>query len=318
MFRFVSVTLFVAILAVGFQIALEYAFRKEYTVHETGVVLITGTSSGIGRHAVFELAKLNYTVFSAVRKESDVKVLIKESRELGLDKYIIPIILDVTISSQIDEAKKTISQFLEESKLPFVGVVNNAGISARRPVEITEIDYVRTLFETNYFGGIEVTQKFLPFVRKDKGRLLYVSSIAGIVSLYGNGIYAATKRATEATVDSLRLELEPFGVSVTSILPGFVKTEIINKATAKWGGEEDNHPAYPNINEKLQKARTKNFETAPGPEVTSEVIIHALTSKYPQTRYYIGDTGAFPVKIVPIIVSIIPDRVLDWVKSNTL
>jgi len=220
---------FVVLVAIGIQYGSDFFLKIKFTVHDSGVVLITGTSTGIGRHAVFEVAKLNYTVFATVRSKEDVKSLNEEAKSLKLEKYVKPIVMDVTKSDDIKDTLKQIKQFLEDHKLPLVGIVNNAGISTRYPLEILPIDEARKVMEVNFFGAVDVTQQFLPLIRKHKGRILFVSSISGVASLPGRAIYCASKRAIEGLVDTLRLEMSSFEVSVTSILPGYVKSAIAEK-----------------------------------------------------------------------------------------
>uniref|UniRef100_A0A6B2LCC7 Uncharacterized protein n=1 Tax=Arcella intermedia TaxID=1963864 RepID=A0A6B2LCC7_9EUKA len=276
--------------------------------------MVTGTSSGIGRHAAIELAKLNYTVYCTVRTKEDMHRWAQESRSLRLEKYIIPMAIEITNSTQIQEGRKEIEEYLTKTGKPLVGIVNNAGVSFRKPVEMQEMDKVRKLFDVNFFGAVETTQAFLPLLRKHKGRVVFISSMSAYGSLYGSGFYSASKRAIEAIADVLRVELAEHEVSVSSILPGHIDTDLKEKGADNWTGEE--HPAYPGIREKIMTAREENFKAAPGPEVTSEVVIHSLTSPYPQTRYYVGNAYQYPIQLVPVILGVLPDRVADFLKAN--
>jgi NADP-dependent 3-hydroxy acid dehydrogenase YdfG len=108
---------------------LDFAFRVKYVSHPNGVIVISGCSSGIGRHAAFEMASHGYHVFAGVRKDSDIESLNKEAKSRNLKGKVIPVILDVTKESEIISTKDTVVSYLEETKLPFVGLVNNAGVS---------------------------------------------------------------------------------------------------------------------------------------------------------------------------------------------
>jgi len=183
------------VLLLGILLAFPYAIRQEYVVHKSGVILITGASTGIGRHAAIEMAKSGYVVFAGVRKDKDGEDVINEASKLGV-KGIVPVILDVTKTQEIKRAREKIEDFLaSHSGLPFVGLVNNAGISSRCPLESVPIENAKWIFEVNFWGMLEVTQEFLPLIRQHKGRVVSVSSIAGLISVAGSSIYSASKRA---------------------------------------------------------------------------------------------------------------------------
>jgi len=255
-------------------------------------------------------------VFCGVRSEKDIKSLKEEAVANNLTDKVRPVLMDVVNPTQIDAAVAEISAFLNVTGLPMVGVVNNAGIPGRYPIETMPLDVARNMFEINFFGAISLTQKFLPLIRKHQGRIVFISSINGITSLVGTGFYSASKRAMEGAVDSLRQEMLPFGVSVTSVLPGYIKTPIISKGVTNYKEivSEELYQTYKLFFETAAAGRANEFKDAPGPQVTSEAILQALVEQYPRTRYYVGEVGDFPVKSLPILLGIIPDRLLDFIK----
>jgi len=145
--------------------------------------------------------------------------------------------------------------------------------------------------------------------------------LASIGTLRCNGVYASTKRAIEALTDSLRLEMLAFDVSVTSVIPGYVNTQISDKHYTSYTGiiPEETYKPYESLIETLLRSKIEknNHKDAPGPEVTTEAIIHALTDPYPYTRYYVGSAGDIPVKVVPYL-ALLPDRVGDLLKINRI
>jgi len=317
MFRGFLFTIFlVVLLAFGIQFGIDYFLMHKYPVHTHGVVLITGTSTGIGYHAVFEVAKLNFTVFATVRVKEDLNSLMNEAKARNLEKFVKPVIMDVTKSDEIKEILEQISKFLKENNLPLVGIVNNAGISTRYPIEIQPLEAARKVMDVNFFGAVDVTQRFIPLIRKYKGRILFISSMSGIASLPGRGIYSASKRAIEGLVDSLRLEMMPFEVSVTSLLPGYVKSAISSKLPNFEDLKPEEYDLYKTYLEGVKTENEKNRQTAPGPEVTSEAIIDALTNPYPRTRYYMGTTGDFPPWLSAFLSKLLPDPLIDYVKQK--
>ncbi len=177
---FVKFSLVVVVLAV----VLNHLLKREYPVPARGsVVLITGASSGIGRHACLALAD-RFTVYCGVRKESDVAAL----RAVSNGK-VHPIILDVTNEKQMEDALAEI----KATGLRFGGLVNNAGVASHFPVEFQEDAHHRWMFDVNYFGVVRLTQMFLPTLRADKGRVVTVGSIAGFLTFPGGTAYHGSK-----------------------------------------------------------------------------------------------------------------------------
>lgn len=158
-------------------VLIDYIFQKSFIVHEKGIVLITGASTGIGRHAGEYLANhTGYTVLLGVRKIEDAEEIAAQNKP-----NLIPIILDVTSHESINDAVTEIKKKMEDKKLPFVALVNNAGISRRAPFELHDLDDIKFVFNTNLFGTIDLTQILFPLLRESKGRIVMVSSVSGKV-----------------------------------------------------------------------------------------------------------------------------------------
>ena len=156
---------------------LNYLFAQSYIVHEKGVVFITGSSTGIGRHAVEYLANnTNFLVVAGVRKKEDVQAInnIKKNN-------LVAIIIDVSSRDSVKSATAEIANIMKSKNLPLVGVVNNAGIGRHIPLEFHDLDDFKYLFDTNIFGAIDVIQNTLPLLRKDQGRIIMMSSVSGKV-----------------------------------------------------------------------------------------------------------------------------------------
>lgn len=125
-----------------------------------GGILVTGASSGIGRHAAISLSEFGYLVFPTVRKQSDADSLLKEA------PGVHPIIMDVTNSEQIAKAFETVRSELSERKLDFIALVNNAGVLKNAPIEAQPLKDMHFMYDVNVFGLISVTQQFLPLLRE--------------------------------------------------------------------------------------------------------------------------------------------------------
>jgi len=312
----------VAILAV-LPYVLEIALRVEFPVHDHGVVVVTGASSGIGRDAALELASLGYVVFGSVRKQTDAENLAKAFSKMKAPNKLgnlIPIILDVANTTQISEVFSVVSNYVSEKKLPFVGLVNNAGISTRIPFESSYVHFAQNVMNINFFSVLEISQKFLPLIRKFQGRILFVSSVMGQISCKGSALYSASKHAMEAAVDALRPEMLEFQVSVSIVQPGAIATSIFEKAIidpVASGISEEQVKLYQYYWDNITiKRREVHANSEPSNITTTPAIVHALTDKYPKTRYIVGRVRGLPVTVVDWLDFILPDRLTDRLRKH--
>ena len=287
-------------------------FTPTFKVHETGAVVITGASSGIGLDAALELDKLGYTVFPGVRKDADAKALKEMSSTLR------PLMIDTTDSKSCEKAAKLVESWLLETKQGLVGVVNNAGISRRIPLELENIEAVSQMMDVNVVGVFRSTLPFLPLLREHQGRIVSTGSVAGLIATAGSATYSASKYAVEGITDSLRLEMAPFGVSVSVVEPAYVKSKIASKQVGenapilKSPAEEDAKALYNDFLSKQDKKRIKAEEKASTTsESTTPAIVHALTSPKPKTRYIVANYFGLPAWILGWVHYVLPDRVED-------
>lgn len=186
---FVKVSIVIALLAAALPFAIDFLLRHEYpAVNTHGGVLVTGASTGIGKHAAVTLANEGFLVFAGVRKEADGESLKKENKD------IIPVILDVIKPEQIEEAKTVIEEELDKRGLPLSGLVNNAGVAGlSQPVEYIDPSLLRFVHDVNFHGALLTTQAFLPLIRKGHGRIINISSMAGLTSAPLMTIYCSSK-----------------------------------------------------------------------------------------------------------------------------
>lgn len=295
--------------------ALVYkAERKEYPPHTSGIILITGASSGIGRDAAEHLAKnYNFLVLAGVRKESDFQKIQEQNH-----KNLLPLIIDVSSHESCVHAVEKLKELIDKHNLPFVGLVNNAGVGEFNPVEFQDIAEARTLFDTNVFGLLDITQLTLPLLRSCKGRVVMLSSISGIVSTPFQGLYAMSKYAVEALSDALRREVTRHGVSVSIIEPGYVKTQIMK--TSLRGKGPDGVEIEPQNADMLalypaaikRDGMAEMMERMPGPETTTTpAIVHALTSAFPKTRYPVAQASGLSGRVLSWLAWLLTDRLKD-------
>jgi len=289
-------------------VALHYASLKEFPVHKQGGILVTGASSGIGRDVAIALAERGYVVFAGVRNEQDYGSVKKENIQ-----KLKPVIIDVTKQETVDSCFKTIVK--ELGRLPFVALVNNAGIAKTYPIEFMSLDDTKWSFEVNYFGMIRVTQKFLPLLRKagQGARIVQISSVAGLVAAHGGNPYSSTKFAVESLSDSLRREVFPFGISVSCINPGFIQTKILGDYSKHRAAAPPEHiKLYPHIlNEHNMAREARAMKEAPTTKVTNEAIIHAISDPYPRLHYILGTADGMPLWLMMKFHWLLPGRIFD-------
>lgn len=266
-----------------------------------GTVLVTGTSSGIGRATALHLATLGFDVLAGVRSASD-----GESVQSLRPDRITAVELDVTDSAQV----AAVADRARDGGL--YGLVNNAGVSVQGPLELLDPAELRRQLDINVVAQVAVTQAVLPALRAAMGRIVMVSSIGGRMSLPFLAPYHASKFALEAISDSLRMELKPLGVDVAVVEPGSVKTEIWRKGTES-GREQlaqlppEGRALYGRRLEAMMDAAAKTGNRGIEPVEVAEAIAHALTASRPKTRYLVG----VDARAQAAMKALLPDRVLD-------
>jgi len=265
-----------------------------------GSILVTGASTGIGFACAIRFAQLGFRVFAGVRKASDGEAL-KACSSGGIE----PVLLDVTRPESINGA------LVAAGDEPLVGLVNNAGIATAGPLELLSVDSWRAQFEVNVIGLVAVTQACLPLLRRGRGRIVNIGSIAGRSALPGSGAYDSSKFAVEAITDVLRMELHPWGISVSIIEAGAVATPIWEKSlreaddlSRRVGPER--YALYRGLMETVREEATNSARTAMHVDVVVKSVEHAMTARKPKTRYLVGrDTWLW------LLLNLLPDRWRD-------
>jgi NAD(P)-dependent dehydrogenase (short-subunit alcohol dehydrogenase family) len=251
----------------------------------TRSVLITGTSTGIGRSTALRLASSGWRVFAGVRKDLDGRTLASEA-EGALEPLILDVAKPASVARAVEQVSAATSGRLD-------GLVNNAGIYLGGPLELMKPEEIELTYAVNVTGLLLLTRACLPMLRAAQGRIVNVSSISGLVALPGVSVYAGSKHAVEAITDSLRVELGPFGVKVIAVEPGGVKTAIWDK-----GAERDKSARDDPESAKLRKLYAplvqllEKLNARPGgvtPETVAGAISSALESAKPRNRYMVGN-----------------------------
>jgi NAD(P)-dependent dehydrogenase (short-subunit alcohol dehydrogenase family) len=184
------------------------------------------------------------------------------------------------------------------------GLVNNAGVAVAGPLEFLPPDELRRQLEVNVVGQLRVTQLVLPALRRVRGRVVNMGSISGLNALPFLGAYAMSKFALEAMTDALRVELAPWGIHVSIVEPGTIKTPIWTRERPDPPPEAG--PLYGSRIEAFRRLALERGSQGAPPEVVAEVVEHALTSSKPRTRYLVGRDAKLRARVERL-----PDRLRD-------
>lgn len=273
-------------------------------------VVITGTSTGIGRTTALLLDREGFRVFAGVRREADGESLRAEASD-----QLTTLLLDVTDAAAIELAAKTVASEVGEAGL--AGLVNNAGIGVEGPVEFLDINDWRYQFEVNLFGPAAVIRAFLPLVRSARGRIVNVSSAAGRASTPLLGAYCASKFALEALSDALRVEVRGSGLRVSIIEPGFIETPMLDKGKSESEAliaklPPNGRELYADAVRKFQSTVNAFRKRASAPEDVARAIQRALTSRRPKARYTVGADS----KLLTTLARVLPARAQDAINGR--
>ena len=259
-------------------VVIVFAAPPSFAADEQKSILVTGASTGIGRHLTETLAGNGYHVYAGARKDADLA-------ELDAIENVTAVRLDVTKQDQVDAAV----ELIKNKGTGLYALVNNAGVGGGGPIVDTPIEDQTFVYKVNVEGVYRTTKAFAPMVIESKGRIITTGSIAGTGSaIPGFGAYSGSKHWIEAFTDSFATEMEPLGVMVSVVEPGNYKSHIrrssaarrIEKAKAAEGG----------ISEEMKQAYDKTAErelSYKEPDEVSEAFMHALFDDKPLRRYMV-------------------------------
>ncbi|MEP6560543.1 MAG: SDR family NAD(P)-dependent oxidoreductase [Nakamurella sp.] len=275
-----------------------------------GAVLVTGTSSGLGRAIALDLAANGVTVLAGVRTSGTAP------SGRGLTGRVHEVQLDVTEPTQIAAAVVAIRQCLGNQHL--LGVVNNAGTAVAGPLEYVELAEFRRQFEVNLFGQLAVTQNFLELLREHgAGRIVFMGSISGRIAAPFIGPYAASKHAVRAMAGALRQELRPWNIHVSVLAPGNIDTPIWSKATDRIRhlGAALPDVAAARYGPALERMSRYVDEVSAGRSMTPDRVVlttrHALYAERPKPEYVIGGEARLALALSILLPAQTFDAVLD-------
>lgn len=275
-------------------------------------VVITGASTGIGAACALHLDQLGWRVFAGVRMQADAETL-----KAKASSRLTPIALDVTDTVSIATAAGAVAGAVGQAGL--AGLVNNAGIAVPGPIEFLPLPDLRRQLEINVVGPVAVTQAFLPLIRAGHGRIVNMGSISGRMATPFTGAYGASKFALEALTDALRLELAPWGISVSVIEPGAIATPMWEKSAKAAQAMLEAAPPealalYAEAIQAVRQTAAHSAQSAVDPIEVARAVLHALAAAKPRTRYVVGGRA----KIQAAVAQLVPDRVRDRLVAKAM
>ena len=248
------------------------------------VAIVTGTSSGIGFETAVALAKEGYHTFATMRdtsKGAELEDVIKKNN-LSIEIIKLDVDDEKAIQSVIDE-------IIQKAGRVDV-LVNNAGYGQFGCTEDVTVEEFRKQFETNFFSIVKLIQGVSPIMRKqNSGVIVNISSVVGRMGLPGSPAYISTKFALEGLTECLRYELGQFGVKLTLIEPGVIKTNFFDSMKVP---QTNADPKYKQMTDFMLSGLKMMVQMGTAPAQVAQTIIKAINDKEIQPRYVVGTDAA--------------------------
>ncbi len=262
------------------------------------VILITGSSSGIGRASAVEAAARGHRVFASARRPENLA-------DVARPGSIEPLPLDVTDEASVERA---VAEVLRRAGR-LDALVNNAGYGQYGAAEDVRLADWRRQYEVNVFGAVAAIQAALPAMRKaGRGTIVNVSSVAGKIAIPFAAPYCSSKHALEAISDALRIEVAPFGIRVVVVEPGPIATRFGDRARSEVAPLLSKSGPYKDFYVEAEKAMDSDFRRGQlPPEAVARVILDAIEARRPKIRYSVTVMAKLGIPAKRFL----PDRLLD-------
>jgi NAD(P)-dependent dehydrogenase (short-subunit alcohol dehydrogenase family) len=267
------------------------------------VAIVTGASSGIGEATAHCLAKAGFSVALAARRADLLDAIVLEIKTRGGKALSVP--------TDLSDAEQTSA--LVRTTLDAFGrvdvLVNNAGYGPPYALEQLDRAAMRHLFDVNLLSGMQLIAELTPTMRQQGGgRIINISSLSRYVGAPLAGAYAATKGGMEAMTACMRLELSPWNIELSIIVPGFVDTPTFDKSRAAGRHlRDDPSNPYRQLMADLDDFATVQLKSAVPPEDVGDAVVEAATARSPKTRYFVPKSARTAARMFGIL----PDRVAD-------
>ena len=251
------------------------------------VVVITGATSGIGEATALLYVKNGDTVYSLARRKKDIQ---------GINYISCDLTDDEAIQKAIEEI------IAKEKKIDIL--INNAGMGTSGAFEYHENQDIDYLTNVNILGLLKITKICIPYLRQSKGKIINISSVAGVIAIPFQTMYSLSKSAVISFSEALRNELRPFKVAVTAVLPGDTKTGFTDARKKSIDKEE-----YGNrISNSVSRMEKDERGGVPAEKVAKK-IFKVSKKKNPNTYYVVG----FSYKLLVFLSRILPKRLVNWI-----
>jgi len=271
--------------------------------YRAGVALITGSSSGIGRAVADRLAKDGWHVYGGSRRGPAAEAGAPSSQSWT------PITLDVTSDASVETAVGSILD--AESRIDLL--VHCAGISVAGSIEDVSLDEAAQQLATNYLGAVRVMRAVLPAMRQaQRGRIIMIGSIGGLIGLPFIGHYSASKFALDGMVQALRIEIAPFGIEATVLHPGDIQTDISTNQVE--GQSTGPGSAYLDRFKSTIGAYDKAVRGARKPTVIADAVARALRRRQLPARIIAGTPNE---RAGVVLKALLPPRVFERILRKT-
>lgn len=246
------------------------------------VSIVTGSSSGIGLETALTLARNGYFTYATMRnpeKDAPIKNALKKEN-LPIKVIQLDVIDDESLKNAIDHVTS------EAGRIDVL--VNNAGYGLVGALEELSMEEIKAQYETNLFGLVRVIQAVLPTMRKQRsGRILNLSSGAGLFGYPGGSAYVSSKFAVEGLSESMAYELEPFGIRVILIEPGFVQTNFASSMVIAKKAQDPTSP-YSQMMQRIAASSSELAKSGSSADLVANAILDAATNPNPRLRYLVG------------------------------
>ena len=272
-------------------------------------VVITGVSSGIGRDTLRKLSEESYHVISTVRNESDRQEVLQ-----AYPNNHSCIVCDITKPEDLDNFMDQFDKIVKGQQL--FAIINNAGIAVPGPMHILSDEKFYKQMDVNLISTRKITNRLIPYMGNEdpklKPKIIFISSISGIIASPFNGSYCVSKHALECMIDIYRRELHYLNIDVVSIQPGPIKTKIWSKAIGSF--EQYNNTVFKDIAVKADDMIRNSERSALDVEIVSNKIHTILMASSPKIRYLIHRKPM----MITIVGKLLPARILDKLMWKTL
>ncbi len=256
--------------------------------------LVTGASSGIGKATFNHLVKNGWTVYGTSRQVPKNEITSVDGGKM--------IYLDLTDNQSIKSAINLIHE--QEGRLD--ALVNNADYGIAGSIEYTSYEEMVSQFNTNFFGTLRTINASVDILRKSKGIIVNISSVAGALSIPFQGMYSASKAALESASEALRLELKPDKIRVCLVQPGDTKTGFTSNRQVT---EKSKASRYSGKMKTSIEKMEKDEQNGTSPETTAKVVYRMIKMKNPPVKCAVG----LSYKILLFLKRFLPHRTVQWI-----